>query len=90
MLELDAHVEHRRTSGRDEQRLAQVDLIHQLGRDRERQDQEAHELENAANPVSPARSRHLARAGSILISPTSVASPALTETGIPRPKPGLW
>ena len=45
VLELDAHVEDRGARGGDQQRLAQVDLLHQLGRNRERQDQEAQKLE---------------------------------------------
>jgi hypothetical protein len=44
MLKLHADVKNKGAGTRDEQRLAQVHLLHQLGRNRERKDQETQEL----------------------------------------------
>ena len=88
MLKLNPHIKHQSTSTGDQQRLPQMHLLHQLGRNRERKDQEPQKLKKPSDAPAPHRRRYLVfRAGSIATSPTSVTAPSLTETGIPRPYP---
>jgi hypothetical protein len=59
MLDHEPDIKYEGSGPGDEQRLTQPNPTHQLGSDPERQDQQADELEQAAQAVSPRQGRAL-------------------------------
>jgi hypothetical protein len=59
VLDLITSIEHQRSESGQEDRLPQADLLHQLGRNRERKDKKPNELKRTAETVAPHGSKSL-------------------------------